>query len=286
MGKNKWSNADLESGVTPWVSRNGSTVVQSSTQAWEQTNSLRFNGTSTYAGIHVNSPGHGDIVGSQQYTFSVYIYCESAGININIKMYDQDNNWLGQSLGNSTTEDTWVRLSLTFSTGAGDTGLRPIIEKNNNSDNGYIYIDAIQVEEGGSATTWENYSSGIDLTIQELAHSFALDAPIVQRVLGLTVAALDHDFSVGGSITPGWEVGPYVYPDTGLIVAVVAGLTIADLAHAAGFDAPAVQRILGISVADLTHALELEGLTLEEIDGSSGGNILPILIAAARHRRR
>jgi hypothetical protein len=154
MAVNLWPNADLESGVDDWNLWTLGTLEQSSTRAWEQTYSLKYTADGYYRGVI------SDVVGvdaSTQYTISAYVYIEGT-LAFRAAVYDQDDNELAYWTP-AYTENSWSRISATFTTGAGDTGIKFGIKKHDSGDANVFYVDGIMLETGDSASEWANYEA-------------------------------------------------------------------------------------------------------------------------------
>lgn len=248
MAVNLWPNADVEPNIDDWNISNGGVLVHSSTYAWNETYSLRLwgNGFDGYAGIL--SDIKSIVSESTQYTFSFYTRATDGSTPISGQVQDQDGNWL-QSITVNTTTDTWVRSSATFTTGAGDTGIKILIEKNNNTDDVYFYFDAFMLETGSSASTWEDYDDyDPDLVVADADHAHATDAPAVGGIFDLVPADSDHTHAM----------------DACDVTLSELDLVIADLDHTHATEAPAVGGIFDLVPADLAHSAAMAG-------GSGGG---------------
>jgi hypothetical protein len=168
MAVNLWPNADLEAGIDDWNAWNASSLAHSTTKKYEQSYSLRVNGAGTYAGA--KSDAKSIIDPSTQYTASLYLNPD-VEIAFNLKVYDQDSNLINPDWNNTCSADAWTRITNTFTTGADDTGVILVIEKNNNASNEFWYVDAVMLETGGSASAWVNYISSSPGTLTQVKNT-------------------------------------------------------------------------------------------------------------------
>jgi hypothetical protein len=91
-------------------------------------------GDNAYAGITGSQYPIG-ITGSTQYTFSFYLYnTDDTGVQYDFLVEDQDSNTIAQLSNQGSTLNTWVRHSVTFTTGSDDTGVFLYIRKSNHTD--------------------------------------------------------------------------------------------------------------------------------------------------------
>ena len=158
---NLWPNADLESGIADWTSKDAGTLLHSSTRAWQETYSLEIDtNAESYAGATSDEKAVDE---STQYTLSFYYWINDSGVDFRVYITDQDSNFLfGETIAGATS-GSWVRHTAgVITTGAGDTGVVLQFSQHETTIDTLIYIDAIQLETGGTANTWENYSSGIE----------------------------------------------------------------------------------------------------------------------------
>jgi len=192
MAVNIWPNADLEAGITEWSQVGGATLSHSSEQAWEQTYSLKIIPGGSYN--EAQSDVFTGISPSTQYTASWYFKTNSATQIWDMKVRDQDGNTLKQEIGNTFTADTWVRIDLTFTTGADDTGIRLMARSgSNNIADSAGWLDAVMLETGASASEWTNYvEADVNVTPPSLAMSLQIYDPVV-------------------SVSTPWDIGPYIY---------------------------------------------------------------------------
>jgi len=188
MATNLWPNASVESGVTEWGSHSGGVITQSSTKAWDQTYSLKVAiETGNYGGTY--SDVIADIVeGSTQYTFSVY-HNPDIIMDLWIDVVDQDaNNISNGTLVTDAAANTWARSSRTFTTGAGDTGLRIRIRNKVDDETTNFYLDGFMLETGASASEWVDYAATVSFSA--------------------TVAAVTTTGTAGDGA---WDIGAYIY---------------------------------------------------------------------------
>jgi hypothetical protein len=194
VATNLWENPSLESGVDDWNNYVFGVVSQSSTEAWDQTNSLRI-AVAARAGIQGGTSDVKYVVEeSTQYTISAYIFTTDATYVINFRAYDQDSNLLG-AVGTTTYDaDTWTRIDFTVTMGAGDTGIKlQLLKDSADVSAGYIYCDGIMLETGASASEWVDYEAGDtdELTANDLtAGTPTLETPAIGQKHVLTASDL------------------------------------------------------------------------------------------------
>lgn len=98
---------DMESGITGWSTLGGSTLAQSTTQAWQGTNSLRITWpTASTAGTTGATATVTGLTVGQSYTFTAYVW-RSAGPQVWLEV----NNYSGTT---STVTSGWERLNCGF----------------------------------------------------------------------------------------------------------------------------------------------------------------------------
>ena len=91
MAINLWPNADFESGVSDWTPEGSGAVAQSTTQAWEQSNSMRWTPDAvTTRGVQSDQVG--GFESATQYTVSFYIYPITDALPLKIVAYDNIAN--------------------------------------------------------------------------------------------------------------------------------------------------------------------------------------------------
>jgi len=210
MATNLWINPSLEDGITGWSGVGSASVSQSSTQAWDLANSLKVTTTSTAYGGTTTVPMYG-VEESTDYVLSFYLYNTDGGETFRFEWRDQDSNWISPNKsGQSSTQDTWVRHFHTVTTGAGDTGMRIKITKENTATAFDFYLDGFQLESGTTPSTWEDYYlttraakgaltiADYNATVSEGAGAAAGDFYLFEEFaadFGLGI----HDFSSGGN---------------------------------------------------------------------------------------
>jgi len=202
MATNLWPNASLEWWITDWTLSNGGILAQSTTKAYDSSNSLRINSNSfdNYAGATSDTQ---DVDASTQYTFSVYVNPD-VELSIACTVYDQADGWLQG--GNTTcAANGWTRITRTFTTGEAATGVYVVISKNNTSSEEYWYVDGVMLETGASASAWVDYAGG-------------------PALVELVIADCTTDLSCDGASPPSdglWDIGAYIYSSgTGIVLEV------------------------------------------------------------------
>ena len=225
MATNLWPNADLESDADDWNSLNGGTPSHSTTQSNNAvdggSNSVKCV-VSAHAYSGIESDIKSIVSAETQYTFSVYVY-NTGTHQIRLEIRDQDSNSLGaQSF--TVTQNTWTRISRTFTTGAGDTGIVLRIFKGNDVAEADFYADTLMVETGASASAWVNYSSGTAIAVGNVGNSsIAAVTPVtiaanttftVGNVGNSSIAGYNPNTTIGTGL---WEVGAYIYDVIGEI---------------------------------------------------------------------
>ena len=134
MATNLWPNASLEANADDWNAKNGGTPSHSSTQAWQETYSVKcVPAADVWSGIRsdVNSV----IEASTQYTLSLYFYPTTDSVNYAFQIRDQGASQLALETFTSSA-DAWERRDLTFTSGVGDTGVDIMFFKSNHADTG------------------------------------------------------------------------------------------------------------------------------------------------------
>lgn len=89
---------------------------------------------------------------STEYTFSVWIRRTESSVPVRIIIRDQDSNVISTGSNIATTSGAWFRVEITFTTGAGDTGVEALIAKNSDATNITYYLDGAQFEIGATTT--------------------------------------------------------------------------------------------------------------------------------------
>jgi hypothetical protein len=176
--KNLFTDSSFRGGIHWWETR-GSPVPSKSwsrDQAFDGNESLRADlSTSLYSGIdHARGPV--PVAGSTQYTFSFYLRNGNGSVNYDFIVMDQDENTIQSSTNQSSTQDTWVRHEVTFTTGSDDTGAGIAIRKSNDATVVTIYVDAIQLETGASATAYLE-SAASDWTRRDFTNDHSAFSP-------------------------------------------------------------------------------------------------------------
>ncbi|MHC4065976.1 MAG: LamG-like jellyroll fold domain-containing protein [Planctomycetota bacterium] len=144
---NLWSNASIEYGIGDWTGIS-STITWSTAQAWHDTYSIKVDTeVAGYAGVQ--SDIHFSVEPLTQYRMSAYVYNTHASELIGFVIRDQDYNQIGSLLSQSSTQNQWVRHDFTFTTGAGDTGIRLKVQKMNTATEFTFYVDAVKLELAG-----------------------------------------------------------------------------------------------------------------------------------------
>jgi len=191
--ENLWANADFETAVDDW-SGPAVTCTKSSTEAWEQTYSMRVEPT-TAPTAGARSEVKYAVEGSTRYTVSVYLFPTSGTMTLQWQVEDQDSNYIGSVGAQVYPVDEWTRIQLVFDTGADDTGIELLMRKGSGAETAYFYMDAVQLEKHYAATSWVNSASGPTEVEQDPVGTMVLTGfnPIV------------------GAATGQWEIGPYIY---------------------------------------------------------------------------
>ena len=196
MAINIWPNADLEAGIDDWNLIGGGfpSIAWSTTQSWSTdggTHSLAISPNGTYKGAVSDvlpvSP-------NTQYTASWYVWVTDADETMDFKIYDQDENTIKQETNQTHAANEWFRVDLTGTTGADDTGIKLLCRSSGtHQEDAVIYLDAVMLETGASASAWTNYvASEANVFPEALAMSLAIHNPIV-------------------SVSLPWDIGPFIY---------------------------------------------------------------------------
>jgi hypothetical protein len=154
--KNLCGDSSFREGIHWWetVGAPSPAKTWSTDQAYDGNQSMKVvSGTGAYAGVdHARGPI--PISGSTQYTFSFYFYNTNGSVNYDFQARDQDENVIQANNNQSSTQDTWVRHTITFTTGSDDTGCFLFIRKSNDTTDVTFYLDAIQLEQAASASSY------------------------------------------------------------------------------------------------------------------------------------
>ncbi len=89
-----------------------------------------------------------------EFTASFWIRRTESVVDIHLLVRDQDDNAIATSPNFATTANTWFRVSFTFTTGAGDTGVILRIVKNGSATDITFQLDGAQIEIGDTATDY------------------------------------------------------------------------------------------------------------------------------------
>jgi len=185
IGRNLWSNANLEYGISDWEAKQSCAIYWSTAQAWEGTHSLFMDPTSQY--WHLRSAYH-PVAESTQYSFSFYIFPTTDITGGWAHVYDQDGNGISEVAYGACTGNTWTRITVNsgFTTGVGDTSIRVLIEA---GDYNYdFYFDGFKLELGPSATPWKNGPLPVAGAIAAQAAA-AGNAKVTRKLAGAIAAA-------------------------------------------------------------------------------------------------
>jgi len=232
----KWTESDYSAGVTNlipdpsfetgvgnWYATGGAAIAQSTTQKYHSDNSMRtITSTGTWEGTESNEIG---VDGSTEYTFSFYLYTTHATEVFAIYVSDQDYNEIASAYDQSSTQNTWVRHSITFTTGADDDGVHLTVMKSDGGTAVTFYVDAVQLETGDTASDFvvgtgsgsgngEYYleaAAGGNPSITEPKQVF-IDG--VRMTLGTAGSLGDHEWDWGDNDSLGYST-LYVRDDTG-----------------------------------------------------------------------
>ena len=284
MATNLWPNADLESGTTGWAGKDGASVSHSSTQAWEQTYSCKGTlGTGGWEGV--KSPWVA-IDSDTQYTASAYFYPTETVeclFEIRVNSTDSGDGDLKTSGYSTETADEWTRRTATFTSAvSGENFVQIVYFKSNDATAEDVYVDAVMLETGGSASAWVNYSSGTDIAVgnvgtMEIAGLnptiLAATSFTVGNVGAIEIAGLNPLVSVGAGL---WEIGAYIYNALGGTQINVGNVGVIEIA---GLD-PTVLANTTLTVGNV-GAIEIAGLnpTVDFTQAISVGNVGGIEIA-------
>ena len=203
MAVNLWSNADLETGIDDWAAEAFATLAQSTDYSWTTdggTHSLKISGANNYAGAKSVAK---DVTELTEYTISYYVYPIDGATSFRNRVLDQDDNIIAVNATATYTQDTWTRVERTFTTDAGDTGVKIFFTRNNDASEADFYIDGVMLETGSSASEWTNYvEADVNVTPPSLAMSTVIYNPVVT------------------ASTSVWDAGAYIYaaPESGVNV--------------------------------------------------------------------
>ncbi len=161
----KWTNLwddepSFGTSVGSWSMRSGSagTNTLSSTESFIGPNSMYVDHTDSVEAFGGVSIGEGDandipIDASTQYTLSCWVKRTESTVPLYLLARDQDGNAISATSAIPTTTD-WQRITLTFTSGVGDTGLQVRFTRLNDTTPVAYYLDAFQVETGATANPY------------------------------------------------------------------------------------------------------------------------------------
>jgi len=159
--RNLWINPTFETNVTG-LSGSNATLAQSSTQAYNGTNSCRLTSTAAGAAAVITSTTAVAASPAVQYTFSFYLYHTVASRQgrAALRFYDSGGTIIGSAyLGtaSATTQNAWTRFSVTATSPAltAYVGLVAYCDATNAGAAAELsYIDGLLIEAASSAGTF------------------------------------------------------------------------------------------------------------------------------------
>ena len=165
---------------------------------------------------------------------------------------------------------------------SGENFVQIVYFKSNDATAEDVYVDAVMLETGGSASAWVNYSSGTDIAVgnvgtMEIAGLnptiLAATSFTVGNVGAIEITGLNPLVSVGAGL---WEIGAYIYNVLGGTQINVGNVGVIEIA---GLD-PTVLANTTLTVGNV-GAIEIAGLnpTVDFTQAISVGNVGGIEIA-------
>ncbi len=153
--KNLITNPSFESGLTDWTASATPTIAQSTThvQHGSQAMLLTFGGGGV-PGQSANTTVHGLDIG-QTYTVSTYVWVPTGDTHVHLRL-----DAGGPDGTASTAVDTWQRITLTFTATATQHQMR-VRSATTPAAGDQVWIDAVQLEEGSSATAFDSNGAQI-----------------------------------------------------------------------------------------------------------------------------
>ena len=277
MAVNLFPNADIETSIAEWELASANGVLTWGTTRSQSgldggTHAIRFD-TEGYAnaGYRLKSGSYVPVDSSTQYTISFYVWVEDSGLDLRIRIRDQD---LGNNIGrteSAVTAGQWNRLDYTFTTASDTTAIEFTLYQITTTVDTFFDVDCIMLETGASASTWVNYSAGSEiLVVADCAHAHTADSPVITQGGSLTVADCAHahtavGFQGGDGL---WDVGAYIYPLGGNEIVLETndtGLSVADCAHAHTVESPTLTQLNTLVVNDAAHIVAADSLLLGNI---------------------
>jgi hypothetical protein len=181
-----------------------STIERSNEQAWVGNYSIKFSNTaSTVEAYRVGAPTPSGV--GQTFTASAWMFIQSGSFRIRVGFRDSGGNVVGGQSGAYTSAAAgWVRLSTTATSPANTANVEIVIGTN---AAGVAYIDALQLEEKPSATSYADGSLGFGYAWTGTLHnsSSTRAAGVLAADGSITARDIDSFGSVTatGSIKPG-----------------------------------------------------------------------------------
>lgn len=146
------ASVDFESGVTGWTSSGTPTIAQSATHAQSGSNSMLITwGAVTGQSVTARDSYalYGLTIG-QQYTISAYVWVPTGDITVRLRESTTSTNGTA-----NTTFDAFQRLTVTF-TATQSVAVVVIQPTATPTAGDQVWVDAVQVEEGASATAFDS----------------------------------------------------------------------------------------------------------------------------------
>lgn len=174
--RNLWPNADFENGIDDWEGPGSTEIAWSSTKSRYGTFALQWHGPAT-ANVVDSYPV--PILASTRYAASLFLNPDEQ-IAYKFFMRDQDKNWIADGDGIPVTcpANRWTRLTVTGTTGGDDTGIILRIEKDNDENDAFCYVDGVQLLRGSVPGLWGPYDGNAVrnrvIPIRQLKHARVL----------------------------------------------------------------------------------------------------------------
>lgn len=147
-GTNLITNPSFESGLTDWQASASPTIAVSTTHVQHGTQSMLLTFAATTTGQNALTTIYGLTIG-QTYTYSAYVWVPTGDIPVYLQVTSVANSSV------STVNDAFQRLSVTF-TATATSHIFRVIGSGTPAAGDQVWIDAVQLEEGSSATTFDS----------------------------------------------------------------------------------------------------------------------------------
>lgn len=144
--KNLITNPSFESGLTDWTASATPTIAQSSTHVQHGSQAMLLTFGGGVSGQSASTTVHGLDIGAT-YTVSAYVWVPTGDTHVHLRVLG------GPDSSPSTVNDAFQRITLTFTATATQHSLL-VRSATTPAAGDQVWIDAVQLEEGASATTF------------------------------------------------------------------------------------------------------------------------------------